>query len=141
MYLPDINFWLALSFEAHVHHQTALAWFQAQEIAPIAFCRFTQQGFFRLATNPIVFGDEAMTMSLAWNSYDMFLGDERIYFSDEPSGLESLWRKHTKGFTYSPKVWSDAYLAAFAEASDALLVTFDQGFSSYKGVKTTMLNQ
>jgi predicted nucleic acid-binding protein len=29
MFLPDINVWLALAFEAHFHHLAAKAWFNA----------------------------------------------------------------------------------------------------------------
>ena len=139
MHLPDTNFWLALAFDIHVHHKIALEWFEQQELATNVFCRLTQQGFLCLATNPSVFREEAMTMSIAWDSYDQFLIDERVYFSEEPPGLETFWRRHTLRFNYSPKVWNDAYLAAFAEASSLIIVSFDQGFSTYKGIKTKIL--
>ena len=63
MQLPDINLWLALAFEVHVHHRQASAWFGSLPSAGAAFCRFTQQGFLRLATNPSVFQDEAVTLA------------------------------------------------------------------------------
>jgi toxin-antitoxin system PIN domain toxin len=138
MYLPDINFWLALAFEIHVHHRRAAEWFEQQEAESCTFCRFTQQGFLRLATNPSVFGEEAVTMSRAWGCYDLFLLDERICFSHEPPDLESIWRKHTVHRKYSHKVWSDAYLAAFSSAAGLGVVTFDRGFRSYKGTRTTI---
>ena len=96
MHLPDINVWLALAFEVHAHHRRAAEWFDQQEAGSCAFCRLTQQGFLRLATNPSVFGDEAVTVSRAWGCYDLLLADERVHFSDEPSGVEPLWRKHSR---------------------------------------------
>ena len=98
MHLPDINVWLALAFEAHAHHRPAADWFDQQEPEACAFCRLTQQGLLRLATNPAVFGDEALSMARAWACYDALLGDERVYFREEPTGLEDLWRKHSRHF-------------------------------------------
>ena len=139
MHLPDINFWLALAFEIHAHHQRAAAWFDQQGPESCAFCRFTQQGFLRLATNPSLFGDEAVTTSRAWRCYDLFLLDERIHFSLEPPGLESFWREYTRRRKYSHRIWSDAYLVAFAKASGREVVTFDKGFRHYKGTSATIL--
>ena len=138
MYLVDINVWLALAFEAHGHHMRALGWFNRAEPGACAMSRLTQSGFLRLATNPAVFGEEAVTMSEAWILYDALLADERVYYLPEPHGLEPCWRKFTEGGTYSPKVWSDAYLAAFALVSGIALLSFDEGFQKFDGLKWTM---
>lgn len=66
MFLPDVNLWLALAFESHVHHLSARDWFDAVADDSCLFCRLTQQGFLRLATNPKAFGDEAVSLSAAW---------------------------------------------------------------------------
>jgi predicted nucleic acid-binding protein len=29
MLLPDVNVWLALTFDSHIHHSAAKAWFDA----------------------------------------------------------------------------------------------------------------
>lgn len=98
MLLPDVNLWLALAFEAHVHHTAAKAWFDPlSEADRCAFCRMTQQGFLRLVTNPKAFGDEAVTLPEAWRLYDAFLADPRISFAEEqpessPSGATT--RRH-----------------------------------------------
>jgi predicted nucleic acid-binding protein len=57
MFLPDINVWLALAFESHVHHEVAKGWLEGLSSEGCAFCRTTQQGFLRLATNPKAFDD------------------------------------------------------------------------------------
>jgi toxin-antitoxin system PIN domain toxin len=128
MFLPDVNVWLALAFESHIHHPLARDWFEAEAANGCAFCRLTQQGFLRLATNPAAFGEEAVTLAGAWDLYDALLADPRISFAVEPPGLETIWRQYTSGQTYSPKVWSDAYLAAFAQISRFRLVTLDGAF-------------
>jgi len=139
MHLPDINVWLALAFEVHFHHRTAKAWFGGTEPDSCAFCRLTQQGFLRLATNPAVFKDEAVTMDVAWSCYDKLLEDERVYFMREPEGLEKAWRVSTRNRGYSHRVWNDAYLVAFAQTAKLEITTFDRGFKQYNTIKATIL--
>jgi toxin-antitoxin system PIN domain toxin len=141
MYLPDINFWLALVFEVHVHHIQAKAWFDEAGADSCAFCRFTQQGFLRLATKPAVFKKEAVTMSAAWSFYDRLIEDERIYYMQEPEELEKAWRGFTRNRKYSHKVWNDAYLAAFSQKAGLKIVTFGRGFRTYKDAEITELSE
>ena len=54
--LPDVNVWIALAAEGHIHHVPAREWFAAQPDASVAFCRITQMGLLRLLTNPNVMG-------------------------------------------------------------------------------------
>lgn len=53
--------------------------------------------------------------------------------------MENHWRLLTQGLSFSHKVWSDAYLAAFALAGNFEVVTFDQGFSKFPGVRCVIL--
>jgi hypothetical protein len=129
MHLLDINVWLALAFESHIHHSAAAVWFAGTAPRSCAFCRLTQQGFLRLATTPNVLAEHEVTLMEAWEMYDALYGDPRVVFAEEPEGIESLWRTHTQMRSSSPKVWNDAYLAAFAQAADFELVTFDRGFA------------
>lgn len=139
MFLPDVNLWLALAFEAHAHHESAANWFDAATDGSCFFCRMTQQGLLRPATNPKVFGDDAVTLSEAWGIYDTLTSDPRVAYAEEPLQLESKWRGHTERDTFSPKVWNDAYLAAFAESGALEVVTFDKGFAQYSGMQSTIL--
>lgn len=139
MHLPDINVWLALTFEVHAHHRIAKKWFEGTGPDSCAFCRFTQQGFLRLATNPAVFKDDTVTMGIAWTCYDKLLEDERVYFMRESEGLEEAWRRLTKNRRYSHKVWNDAYLAAFAQTANLEIATFDRSFEKYKATKVNIV--
>ena len=138
--LLDINLWLALVFERHFHHRAAKSWFDSVSIGTCFFCRMTQQGFLRLATNPRVMNEEAVSLPDAWGLYDTLLGDEHVGYAEEPAGLEPRWRQYTLAPTYSPKVWNDAYLAAFARAASLSVVTFDQGFSRYPNLDPILLS-
>jgi len=139
VFLPDVNVWLALTFESHVHHGKAKRWFAGVPDQGCAFCRLTQQGFLRLATNPAAFGDEAVSLADAWELYDRLTRDPRVCYAVEPSGLEVVWRFYSRRRVYSPKVWNDAYLAGFARAGDLDLVTLDRGFRQFPGLKCTVL--
>ena len=140
MLLPDVNVWLALTFDSHVHHPDAKTWFDAlPNDAVCCFCRLTQQGFLRLATNPSVFGKDVLTLPDAWQKYDLFLNDPRISFAEEPAQIETHWRNFTQSRSFSPQVWNDAYLAAFALAGGFELVTFDKAFAQYQNVTSVIL--
>lgn len=139
IFLPDINVWLALAFERHVHHEAACVWFQALQGDLCAFCRMTQQGFLRLATNPKAVGADAVSLADAWNLYDALHADPLVVFAGEPTGIEPLWRGYTQHHSFSPSVWNDAYLAAFARTAGHELVTFDRGFSRFDGLRHTIL--
>ncbi len=78
-----------------------------------------------MATNPAAFGADAISLTKAWYCYDMLVGDPGVIFVVEPAGLESLWREYSHRQSYSPKVWNEAYLAAFARSGKLCLITFD----------------
>jgi uncharacterized protein len=129
---PDINVWVALTYEGHVHHAIARSWFAAAgDSLRLVFCRFTQLGLLRLLTAvPVMGKDEVMTQAEAWRAYDRWLQDERVAFLDEPFGLETPFRALTQASRSATKDWADSYLAAFALAEQLTLVTFDRGFQN-----------
>ena len=112
----------------------------ASTSAPPCGADVTQQGFLRLASNPSVFGEEALTLQDAWSCYDALSGDERTGFVAEAAGLERLWREHTSSRTHSPKVWTDAYLVAFASSAGLTMVTFDRAIVSYPRSRPLLLH-
>jgi uncharacterized protein len=82
--LPDVNFWLALVFDSHVHHSFGLSWINSFADEVCHFCRLTQMGFLRLANNPKVFPKDAVSVAAAWQLYDITLSDPRVSFVTEP---------------------------------------------------------
>lgn len=131
-YFPDINVWIALTWDGHVHHHRAADWFNPlDEDGRVFFCRFTQLGLLRLLSSEAVMGrGDAMTQRAAWRAYDAWQADERVAFLDEPVDLETRFRALTRLRHPAPKDWADSYLAAFAEASDLTLVTFDSALKA-----------
>ena len=126
---PDVNVWLALLLEDHVHRGAALRWWRSTPSEVIAFSRFTQMSVLRLLTTPAVMNDRPLTMAGAWKAFDKLFGDDRVTLIAEPPGLETAFRRHTSSRRASPKLWADAYLTAFAGAHDGVLVSFDRGLA------------
>lgn len=144
MLLCDTNVWLALALSKHVHHHVAREWLDTiEEVATVHFCRATQQSFLRLLTNRAVlgaYGNAPLTNAEAWSAYAALLADDRITMAgQEPGSLETKWRTFAVRQSVSPKVWMDAYLAAFASTGGFELVTTDTDFKQYRGIALRLL--
>jgi toxin-antitoxin system PIN domain toxin len=124
---PDINVWVALTHGAHIHHLVARDWFASLDgDERFCFCRFTQLGLLRLLTAEAVMGLDVMTQVDAWAVYDRWREDDRVTWLEEPPDLDRRFRGLTASKRAAPKTWADAYLIAFADASQVTLVTFDR---------------
>ncbi len=146
MMLCDSNVWLALALSKHVHHTAVCEWLETiEEPASVLLCRATQQTFLRLLTNASVlspYGNPPLTNREAWSAYEALLTDDRITFrTNEPAGVESLWKELAVRGTASPKLWMDAYLAAFALAGRYQMVTTDAAFRQFRGLDLLVLGQ
>jgi toxin-antitoxin system PIN domain toxin len=145
MPLADSNVWLALALSKHEFHVAARRWLERQSPREAAlFCRSTQLSFLRLLTTSAVlapYGVPALSNKAAWSTYEGFLADSRIAWAEEPPGLEASWKSLSVGPKASPKLWMDAYLAAFAMASGRQLVTTDKAFKQFKGLKFLVLSK
>lgn len=142
-YLFDTNVWIALAFASHPHHHLAeAAYARVSTNEPAVFCRSTQQSFLRIATTPAVlrqFGAETFTNQDALATLNQFLALPTVAFRDEPVGLVPLWHRLAGRPTASPKVWMDAYLAAFAISGDFIMVTLDHDFESFQPAGLNLL--
>ena len=138
---PDINVWVALTYEGHAHHRKAATWFVTlRPDVSLVFCRLTQLGLLRLLTTKAVMGDEVMTQPHAWAAYDRWLQDPRVELADEPAEIEARFRVLTRLRQPATKDWADSYLAAFATVGQLTLVTFDRGLGA-KAKSTVVLSE
>lgn len=145
MILCDGNVWLALALSRHGHHTVVREWLETiEEPISVFFCRATQQSFLRLLTNASVlspYGNPPLTNREAWSIYETFLDDDRIDWAEEPEGVEPLWKELAGRPTASPKLWMDAYLAAFAMAGRYRMLTTDGAFRQFRGLDLLVLGQ
>jgi len=83
-------------------------------------------GLLRLLTKETLMGSDVLTSREAWRAYRTILADERIGFAPEPFALENDWHKLTAIHRAAPKLWTDAYLVAFARTAGMQVVTLDR---------------
>ena len=96
-------------------------------------------GLLRLLTNPTVMGRSPRTIAQAWEILTERRGDRRIVFAIEPDGVDSIWRQLMTRPPVGPSSWTDAYLAAFSQKHEYLLVTFDAVFARWADLRLTLL--
>jgi uncharacterized protein len=86
-FLPDVNVWVALAAERHVHHHIARLWFGNLQDGDLAFCRVTQMGLLRLLSNRHVIQEEVLAADEAWRAYRAMRSDWRIVYLVEPDNF------------------------------------------------------
>lgn len=129
--LPDINVWMAISFEQHPLHDRARRYWTVEAGERQVFCRVTALGFLRLCTNTFVMGGQPLAPAQAWDFYRSLRRLPEVSFADEPANCETIMQAWVTGSSFLPRLWTDAYLAAFAQASSLRLVSFDRDFSRF----------
>jgi len=145
--LYDTGVWLALAFSSHPFHSKACEVFeQADSRNPAAFCRATQTSFLRLLSTPTVcstYGLNPITNREAWAKLEELLALPQIVWLPEPDAIESEWKQCAAIGSPSPKVWMDAYLAAFAITGGLSFVSLDKDFIRLqsRGLKLELLSK
>jgi len=135
--LVDLNVWVAAVYEGHSHNTRALDWFREADFE-FQFCRQTQMGLLRLLTERRVMKDEVRTLIEAWETYDR-LRESGVSYCEEPVGLEFDFRAFSNLPLAAPKLWADAYLAAFANAAGLAFATFDAAFANRNQVRDLLV--
>ncbi|MDB6034187.1 MAG: Ribonuclease VapC41 [Verrucomicrobiales bacterium] len=134
--LFDSNIWIATVFPTHpAHHQARQLLLEATPGKPAVFCRSTQQSFLRLATNPALlkaYRAEELTNRDALLALKAWLILPQVCEREEPAGLVSFWHQLAARDSACPKLWMDAYLAAFAIAGGLDMVTLDHDFENFQ---------
>jgi uncharacterized protein len=139
MILVDVGVWLAAVWGRHAHYPVASDWFNRQA-DDLVFCRVTHMGLLRLLSDPAIMGGDAVDRSQAWRLFDQLRSDERVVWADEPDELDAVWRAISARDDKSHKLWTDDYLAAFAQAADLTLATLDRKLPSrYPSVRVESL--
>jgi uncharacterized protein len=134
--LFDSSVWVAATFTSHPHHAASMDVLRvAKPSRPVLFCRATEQSFLRLITTGRLvtyYGATGMTNRHALAALSGLKTRPGITWADEPPGTVALWHRLADRATASPKVWMDAYLAAFAIAGGFRFVTLDADFKTYE---------
>jgi len=137
--LLDVNVWLALSLPDHPHHPRARKYWFEKSAVQLAFCRITSLALSRLLTQPKVMGGDPLTVSQSWKAYRAFRELPEVTLAPEPDGCEARLGAWTEEQDARPRLWTDAYLAAFAISGAFRLVTFDRDFQRFSGLSLLQL--
>ena len=132
--LLDTNVWLPLSAPEHPRHARAMRFWQTAGCGDYLLCRMTSQALLRLLTDPRVLGDRVLDGDSAWRGLRSWLAHPHVSYSEEPAGLDEILGAWGADLDVRGSHWTDAYLAAFATAAGARLISFDSDFARYPGL-------
>ena len=132
--LLDASVWIALSVEDHEHHGRALRYWREQGAGEFAFCRMTELALLRVLSGPALLGEDRLDGKAAWQALRTWRSSPVVSRLDEPEGLDEILGAWGADIDVRGKDWTDAYLAAFATASGARLVSFDKDFDRFPGL-------
>ena len=127
-YLLDVNVFLALVSENHIHHQLVTMWFNTPGLR-WAICPFTEAGFLRNATAP---RSGQITMSEATAVLARMAQEPGYHYLPIAADWQTLCSPF---FTrlYGTKQVTDAYLLGLALREGLVLVTMDKAIMHLAG--------
>lgn len=138
--IADANVLLPLLTEGHAHQAPALDWWAACSDEDVGLSLPVRMALLRLLSNAKVMGSSVLRPAAAWNAVQSLIEDPRIEVLDQiPSTHAKLWYDNVARREPSPDLWTDAWLAALAQAVDCEMVTFDRGFRSFSKLKLRLL--
>ena len=127
--LPDVNVLLALTLKNHQHTKSVHGWYEQEKSPTLVVCRVSQLSFLRLLTSVAVAGADLVPNNEAWSIYSELVERRHIAFMEEPAGLDGHIASLGGYGKPAPKLWADAYLAAFAVSAGLRVVTFDRALA------------
>jgi toxin-antitoxin system PIN domain toxin len=137
--LPDVNVWLALAVQQHPHQDAALACWQGGAAQRLWFCRVSMLGLVRRLTQPKLMALDARDAVSALAAHDRFAGLPGVGLYSEPIGCDTELRRLTAAGRPA-RLFTDAYLAAFATSANLRLVSFDRRFTRFAGLQLLRLD-
>jgi predicted nucleic acid-binding protein len=79
-------------------------------------------------------GGEPLSVSDAWAAYRRFAALPEVDFAAEQESLEERLAALVGTGSVRPRLWTDAYLAAFALSAGLRIVSFDSDFHRFHGL-------
>ena len=138
--IADANVLLPVLAEGHAHQVPANAWWDASEDGDVGLSLQVRMALLRLLSNSRVMGSSVLRPAQAWGAVQSLIDDPRIEMLDKvPATHGKLWYDNVARREPSPELWTDAWLAALAQAHDREMVTFDRGFRSFSKLKLHLL--
>ncbi len=138
--VADANVLLPLLTEGHAHQAPASDWWEACADGDVGLCLPVRMALLRLLTNARVMGTSTLRPAQAWGVVQALIDDPRVMVIDQiPPKHAKLWYDCVARREPTPDLWTDAWLAALAQANDCEMVTFDRGFRSFSKLRLRLL--
>lgn len=138
--IADVNVLLPLLCGGHIAEKAAYDWFENQGSGTIGWCLPVRLAILRHLSNPHIMG-VPLEPERALDVWGELENDERLFeLGTLPPETERFLRQNVAGRQASPKLWTDAWLAAVAEATGVRLVSFDKGFERFQLTSLELLS-
>lgn len=134
--LPDLNVWLALVLAEHPHHEAARRYWDGMAGAMaqgqrLCFCRATMLGLVRLLSQPKLMGEAALSLVQAHQVYRDLRAQPGVAFVADAEAADAVLSE-LLAQPLPPRLWTDTWLAATAQAAGLRLVSFDADFARFQ---------
>ena len=130
----DVGVWIALNVPTHADHERANRYWSEEAKPYVALCRTSALGFVRLLCQKTGEAVTPLTLDQAWKAYLEVRAKRHVVFLEEPQVIEDALANLIGPSTVPARLWTDAYLAAFAISAGLRLVTFDKDFERFPGL-------
>jgi toxin-antitoxin system PIN domain toxin len=138
--IADANVLLPLITEGHAHQEPAADWWDSCGAGDVGVSLPVRMALLRLLSNAKVMGSSVLRPAAAWAAVQSLIDDPRIEVLEQvPTAHDKLWHDNVARREPSPDLWTDAWLAALAQAHDCEMVTFDRGFRSFSKLNLHLL--
>ena len=139
--IADANVLLPILTEGHAHRQPAIDWWESCEDDTVGLSLPVRMAILRLLSNARVMGSGTLRPVQAWSAVQRLIDDPRIVEVEQlPAAHAKHWYDNVARREPTPDLWTDAWLAALAQANDCEMVTFDRGFRSFSKLKLRLLD-
>jgi uncharacterized protein len=137
--LPDINVWFALLQPNNDKHLRSQRYWRNETQSRVAFCQITVYGLLRLLTNHSATYGAPLSIQEAWAEVQRLRGLPHVSYANETAAANHVLAEWINRSVFTPRMWTDAHLAALAKAHNYRFVTFDKDFKRFEGVKVLIL--
>ena len=125
--LLDVNVLIALFDPAHVHHEAAHVWFEANRESRWATCALTENAFVRVLSNPAYPGRGTTVEDAVSRLRSFCSAQEHVFWPDSVSLVDR--RRFRWNHVQGHRQITDVYLLALVVSNQGRLATFDSTIS------------
>lgn len=132
--LLDVNVWVGLSEENHIHHARSLLYWQTERRIRLAFSSATMMGMLRVLINTAAMDGRPFSPNDAFKKYREFSKLPDVEFIRDSTGVERWLEVWSCQPFFTGKLWTDAWIAAIATENGCRVVSFDSDFAKFPGL-------